>query len=46
MDGIWRVTVLLLRAPFTRQAWRDVWFCVAGAITGVAGFAVDRKSVV
>ena len=46
MDGIWRVTVLLLRAPFTRQAWRDVWFCVAGAITGVAGFAVVAAALV
>lgn len=40
MDGIWRVTVLLFRAPLTRRAWRDVRFCAAGAITGVAGFAV------
>jgi signal transduction histidine kinase len=40
MDGIWRVTVLALRAPFTRRAWQDVRFCVTGAITGVAGFAV------
>jgi hypothetical protein len=34
------MTVTVLRAPFTRRAWRDVWFCVAGALTGVAGFAV------
>jgi signal transduction histidine kinase len=40
MDEIRRVTVLLLGAPFTRRAWRDVWFCATGAITGVAGFAV------
>jgi hypothetical protein len=44
MDGIRRVTVMLLRetlrAPFTRRAWRDVRFCATGAITGVAGFAV------
>ena len=39
MDGIRRVTVLLLRAPFTRRAWLDVRFCVTSAITGVAGFA-------
>lgn len=40
MDRIRRVTVLLLRAPFTRRAWRDVRFCATGAISGVAGFAV------
>jgi hypothetical protein len=44
MDGIRRVTVMLLRetlrAPFTRRAWRDVRFCAIGAVTGVAGFAV------
>jgi signal transduction histidine kinase len=40
MDGIRRVTVTLLRAPFIRRAWPDVRFCVTGAITGAAGFAV------
>jgi hypothetical protein len=40
MDGIRRAVLLLLRAPFTSRAWRDVRFCAAGAITGVAGFAV------
>ena len=40
MDRIGRVTVTLLRAPFTRRAWPDVRFCVTGAITGAAGFAV------
>ena len=40
MDGIRRVTVLLLGAPFTRRARRDVWFCATAAITGLAGFAV------
>jgi len=40
MEKIWRVSALLLCAPFTRRAWRDVWFCGTGAITGVAGFAV------
>jgi signal transduction histidine kinase len=39
MDGIRRMTVVLLGAPFTRRAWRDVWFCANGAIAGVAGFA-------
>jgi signal transduction histidine kinase len=40
MNGIRRVTVLVLGAPYTRRAWRDVWFCTVGAITGVTGFAV------
>jgi signal transduction histidine kinase len=40
MERIWRVPVLLLGAPFTRQAWRDVRFCATGAITGLAGFAI------
>ena len=40
MNGIRRVTVLLLGAPFTRRARRDVWFCVTEAITGVVGFAL------
>jgi signal transduction histidine kinase len=39
MKETWRVTVPLFRAPFTRQAWRDVVFCAIGAITGMAGFA-------
>jgi len=30
--------VTVLRAPFTRRAWRDVRFCVVGAFTGLAGF--------
>jgi signal transduction histidine kinase len=46
MNGIGRVAVLLLRAPFTRRAWRDVWFCTAGAITGLAGFAVVVATLV
>jgi signal transduction histidine kinase len=40
MDGIRRVTVALLRAPFTRRAWLDERFCLTGAITGAAGLAV------
>jgi signal transduction histidine kinase len=40
MDGIRRVTVLLLGAPFTRRARRDLWFCATEAITGLAGFAL------
>jgi signal transduction histidine kinase len=40
MNGIRRATVLLLGAPHTRRARRDVWFCAVGAITGVTGFAV------
>ncbi len=33
-----RVVVMLLRAPLTRQALRDLRFCVIGAITGTVGF--------
>jgi signal transduction histidine kinase len=40
MDGIWRVTVTVLQAPFTRRAGRDLGFCALGAVTGLAGFAV------
>jgi len=40
MDGIWRVTATLLRAPFTRRARQDLGFCLIGAITGAAGFIV------
>jgi hypothetical protein len=40
MNGIWRVTVRLLGAPFTRRAWLDERFCAFGAITGLAGFVV------
>lgn len=40
MNGIRRVTLLLLGAPLTRRARWDVWFCLVGAITGVPGFAV------
>ena len=39
MNGIRRVTVLLLGAPFTCRSRWDVWFCVIGAVTGVPGFA-------
>jgi signal transduction histidine kinase len=30
----------VLRAPFTLGPWRDLWFCVVGALAGLAGFAV------
>jgi signal transduction histidine kinase len=40
MDTIWRLTVMLLGVPFTRQARRDLRFCVIGAITGTVGFVV------
>ena len=40
MDGIGRAAALLLGAPFSRRARRDLRFCVAGAITGLVGFAV------
>jgi signal transduction histidine kinase len=46
MNGIRRVTVLLLGAPYTRRARRDVWFCAVGAITGVTGFAVVAATLV
>jgi signal transduction histidine kinase len=38
MEGIWRVAGTVVRAPFTRRAGRELCYCVAGAITGVAGF--------
>jgi len=40
MKEIRWVAVPVLRAPFTRQALRDLWLCATGAITGVAGFAL------
>jgi signal transduction histidine kinase len=40
MGATRRVTVLLLGAPFTRQARRDLRFCLIGAITGLTGFLV------
>jgi signal transduction histidine kinase len=46
MNGIWRVTVRLFRAPFTRRAWRDVWFCATGTIIGLFGFAVVAAMLV
>lgn len=46
MDGIWRVTMRLFRAPFTRRAWLDVWFCATGALTGLFGFAVVAAMLV
>jgi Putative sensor len=38
MDSIGRVTVTLLRLPFTRRARRDLSFCLIGVITGALGF--------
>ena len=38
MDGIRRVAGEVVRAPFTRRAWRELCYCAAGAIAGVAGF--------
>jgi signal transduction histidine kinase len=40
MDSMRRVAATLLRAPFTRQARRDLWFCLMGAIIGALGFVV------
>jgi signal transduction histidine kinase len=40
MDGVRRVAMRVLRAPFTRQALRDLGFCVTGAAAGVLGFFV------
>jgi signal transduction histidine kinase len=38
MEGIRRVAVTVIRAPFTRRARREVLYCATGAIAGVAGF--------
>jgi signal transduction histidine kinase len=40
MDTSWRVTVRVLGAPLTRQALRDLRFCLTGAVTGLIGFIV------
>jgi signal transduction histidine kinase len=40
MESIRRVAGTVVGAPFTRRARRDVCYCVAGAIAGVAGFAL------
>jgi hypothetical protein len=40
MDTGWRVAVRILGAPFTRQALRDLRFCLIGAVTGLIGFIV------
>jgi signal transduction histidine kinase len=40
MESIRRVAGTVVGAPFTRRARRDVLYCVAGAIAGVAGFAL------
>jgi len=38
MDGIRRVAGEVVRAPLTRRARRELLYCTAGAIAGVAGF--------
>jgi signal transduction histidine kinase len=38
MESIRRVAGTVVRAPFTRRARREVLYCAAGAIAGVAGF--------
>jgi hypothetical protein len=38
MESIRRVAAAVVRAPFTRRARRELCYCVAGAIAGVAGF--------
>jgi signal transduction histidine kinase len=40
MGSIRRATAAVLRAPFTRQARRDLVFCLTGALAGVIGFVV------
>jgi signal transduction histidine kinase len=40
MESIRRVAGTVVGAPFTCRARRDVFYCVAGAIAGVAGFAL------
>jgi signal transduction histidine kinase len=40
MESIRRVAGTVAGAPFTRRGRRDVFYCVAGAIAGVAGFAL------
>ena len=40
MESIRRVAGTVAGAPFTRRGRRDVFYCVAGAIAGVAGFVL------
>jgi signal transduction histidine kinase len=40
MNRIRRVTVTVVRAPFTRRAWLDVRFCLLNAVAGVLGFVL------
>ena len=40
MKRIRRVAGTVIRAPFTRRARRELCYCVAGAIAGVAGFVL------
>jgi signal transduction histidine kinase len=46
MDGIRRVAVRIIGAPFTRRARRDVGFCATGALAGGAGFVVVAAALV
>ncbi|MGD0559745.1 MAG: sensor domain-containing protein [Streptosporangiaceae bacterium] len=38
MESARRVMAAVFRAPFTRRARRELAYCAAGAVTGVAGF--------
>jgi signal transduction histidine kinase len=38
MDGIRRVAGAVIRAAFTRRAWRELLYCAAAALAGVTGF--------
>jgi signal transduction histidine kinase len=40
MSSVRRVTVTVLRAPFTRRARLDLRFCVISALSGVLGFVL------
>jgi signal transduction histidine kinase len=40
MDTIRRVTWAIVRAPFTRRAWRELAYCALSMVTGAAGFAI------
>lgn len=40
MKWCFRVAGAIVRAPFTRRAWRELAYCALGAVAGVAGFAL------
>ncbi|MGH3251687.1 MAG: sensor histidine kinase [Trebonia sp.] len=46
MEGIRRAAGAVVRAPFTRRALRELCYCVAGAVTGVAGFVLVLVTLV